>query len=100
MSIKNINEYKEKILITHHAFAADANVYGVRVALGAILHLVSELDHDRFFAVELQSVGGIMRKRLFNRRFLSQPTASVFQRLLATADQSTRPGRIVMWIPF
>ena len=95
-----MNEYKKKILITHHAIATNANVHAVRVALGAIVHLVSELDHDRFFAVELQSVGSIMRKRLFNRRFLSQPAASVFQRLLATADQSARPGRIVMWIPF
>lgn len=56
---------------THHAFTTDANIHAVSVALGAILYLVRQLDHDCFFAIELQGVGGITRQSLFDGHFLS-----------------------------
>lgn len=96
---KNV-EKKIIIVTTHHAFTIDANVHAIGVAFGAILDFVRELNHDCFLAVELQSVSGVVRKCLFDGRFLPEPIPRVLHRLLATTDQSARPARIVMWIPF
>lgn len=94
------NQIAKKSEQTYHAVTVDADIGAVRVAFGAVLHFVRELDDDGLLAVELQSVSSIARKCLLGGRFLPETTPGVLQGLLAPTDQSARPGWIVMRIPF